>query len=116
MEHTKGNIAPIYKTKPLIIHLIYVDDILIMVKATRENAECIRHIFHNLRILSGLDLNENKLTLFFNKGANHKQFITDILNFNIENLPMIYLGIPMSNTKLKTRDFGFLIDKINKNN
>lgn len=48
---------------------------------------------------------------FFSKGTNDKHQIADILKINIGTLPMMYLGIPLSNNKLKTRDFGYLIDK-----
>lgn len=54
MEQLKGNITPIYKTEPVITHLIYADDVLIMGKATTENANCIKHIFQKLSYLQGL--------------------------------------------------------------
>lgn len=67
-----------------------------------------------MKILTGLDVNENKSTLFFSKGETIKQQIADALHFRMGNLPDIYLGIPLSNNKLQTRDFGYLIDKVNK--
>lgn len=48
------------------------------------------------------------------KGAQSKQQIADCLNIKIGNLPVLYLGVPLSNNMLKARDFGYLIDKINK--
>lgn len=53
-----------WKIDPMITHLLYADDILIMAKAAKENAECILHTFQLLKNLTGLDLNENKSTLF----------------------------------------------------
>lgn len=64
VEHLKGDITPSYKIDPMITHLLYADDILIMAKAAKENAECILHTFQLLKSLTGLDLNENKSTLF----------------------------------------------------
>lgn len=84
-----------------------------MANGTKKNAECILHIFQIVKFSAGLDLNENKSALFFSKGGNHKQQIADILNITIGNIPVIYLGIPLFN-KLKAKDFGDLIDKINK--
>lgn len=66
VEPLKGNINPIYKIDPVITHLLYADDILIMAKVTTKNAECI------LKHVAGLNLNENKFTLFFGKGAKDK--------------------------------------------
>lgn len=65
MEFLKGNITPIYNIEPIITHLLCADDILILAKATKENAECIMQIFQSLKTFTGLDLNQNKSTLFF---------------------------------------------------
>lgn len=72
VELMKGNINPIYKVEPMITHLLYADDILIMAKATTKNAECILNVFRDLKLAAGLNLNENKSTLFFRKGAKNK--------------------------------------------
>lgn len=68
LEYMKGNFTPIYKIEPLITHLLYVYDIIILAKASITNANCIRKTFQNLKILAGLDLNEKKSTLYF---SNH---------------------------------------------
>lgn len=114
VECLKGNIIPIYKTEPMITHLLYVDDILILTKATTKNAECIQYIFHDVHTITGLELDSRKSTLFFSKGARNKYQIAETLKLNIGSLPIIYLGIPLSKNKLRARDFGWLIDKINK--
>lgn len=72
VEYLKGNLSPIYNIDSIITHLLYVDDILIMAKATKKNAECILHTFQLLKSPTGLSLNEDKSTLFFSKGANNK--------------------------------------------
>lgn len=40
--------------------------------------------------------------------------MTSFLNISIGSLPVMYLGIPLSNNKLKARDFGPLIENIHK--
>lgn len=72
MEFFKCNIKPIYQTEPLITHLIYADDILILTKATIENAKCIKHVFQDLNNIAGLELNSKKSMLFLSKGATNK--------------------------------------------
>lgn len=114
IDFLKGNISPIYQAEPIITHLLYADDILIMAKATKGNAEIIYHILQDMKFYSGLELNTEKSKIFFSKGAKFKQEIADIIKFKVDNLPIIYLGIPLSNISLKSRDFGWLIDKINK--
>lgn len=114
IEHIKGNFNPIYNIQTMIMHLLYADDILILAKATIENAISIQEVFQRLQQFTGLEINERKSTLFFRKGAKSKQLISDMLNINSGNLPIIYLGIPLSSNKLKARDCGELIDKVNK--
>lgn len=106
MKYLKGNINPMYKIEPMTTRLFYADDILILGKATFGNAVSLQSIFQVLKSLTGLDINKNKSTLFFSKGANNKQQIANIPNINIGNLPIIYLGIPLSNNKLKARHYG----------
>lgn len=114
MELHKGNLNPIYQIEPLITRLIYADDILILTKATVQNAIGIEHVFQNLNNITELELNPKKSTLFLSKGATNKNQIANTFNIHIGNLPIIYLGIPLSNNKLRAKDFGGLIDQINK--
>lgn len=65
VEYIKGNITPIYNIEPMITHLLYADDILILTKATTENSKSIQQVFQMLNELTGLNLNENKPTLHF---------------------------------------------------
>lgn len=48
------------------------------------------------------------------KWAKDKEHIKNILRVQSENLQITYLRIPLSHSKLKSRDFGILLDKINK--
>jgi hypothetical protein len=114
VEFIKGNLSPIYQVEPIITHLLYADDILILAKATTNNAETIQQILQRVTNFTGLDINSGKSSVFFSKGAKCKQKIVDIIKIKPDNLPIKYLGIPLSNNTLKARDFGLLIDKINK--
>lgn len=68
LEYLKGNFTPIYKMNPMITHLLYADNILIMAKANIRNAESIMHIVQNMKCLIDLDVNENQSTVFLVKG------------------------------------------------
>lgn len=114
MDLLKGNFIPIYNVELMITHLLYADDILIPDKSTIGNAQSIQKTFQLLHEVTGLALNENKSNIYFSKGANNKKQITDKLNISMGSLPVVYLGIPLSNSKLKPRDFGWLIGKIKK--
>lgn len=114
LEHILGNLLPIHRTEPIINHLLYDDDILIMYKAIVDNAHSIKKAIPLLDLNSGLSMNEQKSILFFSKGTKNKDLIASIINVKLGTLPIIYLGIPLSHNKLKCRGFGPLINKINK--
>lgn len=78
MEYVKGNITPIYKIEPMVTHLLYANDILIMAKFTTKMLIAFSTYSQNLRSRTGLGLNEYKSILFCSKGAKDKQQIADI--------------------------------------
>lgn len=48
-------------------------------------------------------MKENKSILFFSKRAHNKHCIIDIIKVKPDSLLLVYLGIPLSQNKLKAR-------------
>lgn len=114
MGQLKDKLTPIYQVEPIITHLLHADNILIRSKATKESAHAINRTMQMMQQVASLMLSDNKSNIVFSKGARYRQDISDIIKVKPANLPIVYLGIPLSQSKLKARDFGLLIDKINK--
>lgn len=108
----RGKIMPLIKNDPIITHLIYADDLLVFIQATTEGAKSMRSIFKKMEKHAGLQLNRGKTRVFFNKFCNNSAQILDILQLNEGQLPIKYLGVPLSVNYLKHNNCNQLLDRI----
>lgn len=96
----------------MLNHLIYADDLLIFAKANLLSTGSIKSFFTNLERFDGLTFNYLKSSIFFGKGVDNKDRVLQELKVQSACLPIKYPGVPLSE-KLRTVDFGDLIDEIN---
>lgn len=75
-----GIIHPLYIHSPVLHHLPYADDLLLVVKSNIEAVEGITNIIDNLGKYAGLQLNTLKTKCYFNKFCKKKQSILDTLD------------------------------------
>lgn len=85
MEEEKGGIHGIKVSwnVPAISHLIYADDILVMCRASREEALVVKHYFEKYCDWSGHEINGEKSSILFSRFTNKKNLlaIKEILRF-----------------------------------
>jgi hypothetical protein len=112
IESIKGAVQPINRIQPSINHLIYADDLMVFVKANKDNAVSINSVFENLKKYAGLQLNVNKCKAYFSKYCKYKTEFLNILQIEEGFLPIKYLGLPLSTNVIKDSDCSTLIDKI----
>jgi exonuclease III len=112
IETIKGNIKHINRIQPYISHLIYADDLMIFVKANKENAESVKNIFARLNKNAGLQLNKTKSKAYFSKSSRYKMDFLNVLKITEGNLPVKYLGLPLSVNQLRDSDCSGLLDNI----
>ncbi|PKU60898.1 Putative ribonuclease H protein [Dendrobium catenatum] len=95
-------------------HLMYADDLLVIGKATRDNALALKDILLYFSKASGLFINTAKSTLIFSKSVNASLVSTVAGCLGISNVAEVitYLGLPISATRLRMSHFQPLIDKI----
>ena len=81
---------------PQISHLLFADDPLILMKANRRNAECLKSILTKYCDSSGQKISEGKSSIYFSKNTNveEKVEVCDILNIMTESISYKYLGLP----------------------
>lgn len=108
----EGLISPILEFNNKLTHLIYADDIIVFTKATTQTATAIWEVFNNMKRITGLELSCEKSNVFFGKGVELCNNISIILNVQQLELPVRYLGIPLSSTNLRDKDCVSLIEKI----
>lgn len=112
LAHNQGLIQPVFNHQPYVTHLLYADDLLVVIKGNLKAAEKIKDIFRDLESFAGLKLNEMKTKCYFNKFCSNKQSMLDKLGFTEGSLPVKYLGVPLSNNNITDVECGKLINEI----
>lgn len=88
-----------------ITHLCCADELLVFPYGNGRLARVIMETFDEFRLFSGLVANFNKSQIFFGRvSPRMKGIILIILTFNNGKMPIRYLGVPLSVTKLFIRD------------
>ncbi|XP_059663653.1 uncharacterized protein LOC132309354 [Cornus florida] len=95
-----------------ISHVFYDDDLLVVVKADVSTAKSVDVVFKQFQDAFGLQVNKEKSSIIFSKAVRGRRRLSRIHNFQTENFPFTYLGLPLSNKKLRVDDYRVLLDKI----
>lgn len=100
---------------PVISHLLFADDSLILMHADRKNAECLIDILNRNCANSGQKVSEAKSSIYFsgNTDVNLKAEVCEILNIMTESLSDKYLGLPGMVGADRSDCFRHLIDRVN---
>ena len=101
-------------TGPAISHMMFADDIMIFAKANRKEVEVVDDCLKSYCQWSGQLINRDKSGLFFSKlvHRNCKHWIKAELQMSRLPLDAFYLGSSLFSSKSKTKDFNFLIERI----
>nr|ABA98347.1 retrotransposon protein, putative, unclassified [Oryza sativa Japonica Group] len=93
----------------------YVDDILILLKASQREVFCFKAILNMFAQSTGLKVNFNKSSLYpLNLSQDKADLLAGILGCNIGSLPFTYLGLPLGTTRHRVVDFAPLVDRIER--
>ena len=99
---------------PTITHVMYADDIILFSKATRNDAQRLADCLEKYCLWSGQSINKSKSSIFFSKhtGPCCRRTIKQILELKSLKKDAVYLGAPMFLSRSPSKDFKFLIDKV----
>ena len=100
-------------SNPKLVHLSFVDDLMIFCSSHLESLQAINDILAHFSSVSGMYINDGKSAIFF-PGTNDedKQFILSLLRFDEGKLSVKYLGVPLISTRLKREHCTILVDKV----
>lgn len=97
-------------------HLMYVDDIILIIEASRKSARNIKKCLNFYGLITGQRVNNAKSEIIFltrfNKHLSNR--IAKILEYKIGSFPFRYLGILISLRRLALSCFTSMVDKIEK--
>jgi hypothetical protein len=98
---------------PMVSHLFFVDDSLLLFKANRENAETVNNALDLYNRASGQQVNLEKLSIHFAKGCSNATCgeIKAILQVHNEALSERYLGMPTDVGSFVSKAFSYLKDR-----
>lgn len=87
----------IYRTAPVITHLLSADDRLLFFKASEEQASMVKGILDRYTSATGQLINEAKCSMMFANLCSHerKQGIKEVLGVVSEEFEDRYLGLPV---------------------
>ena len=84
-------------TAPIINHLLFVDDSMLLFKANVEGSDAVSNLLQTYCNASGQRINHDKSSIFFSKGCPLpvRETIKNSLNVHNETLSERYLGLLM---------------------
>ena len=98
-----------------LINLCFADDLMVFCKGEKPSVELIMLGLQEFQALTGLCPSPGKSHVFFSGVDDRvKGEIVEVSRFQVGQLPVRYLGVPLITTKLKSGDCKSLIDRIGK--
>ena len=92
--------------------LQYADDTLILVRAERQDVENLKVVLDQFAAATGQKINYDKSTMVpMHTTAATVGALQGILGYQVGSFPQTYLGLPLSDTKLRLTAFAPLISK-----
>ena len=106
----------ISRNSPAVSHLLYVDDLMIAVRADEMEASTVNDCFKKYCMWSGQEANVEKSQILFSKNTSRsiKQKIRGIFGFKEMKSTAIYLGNSLIFGRCKTKEFGRLKERVQK--
>lgn len=93
--------------------MLYVDDVLLFLKADENNAKSLRKILNTFGDISGLRINLEKSYMFV-KDQKISASLKEGLGLDVSDLPVRYLGLPLFSGHLSKVHYRPLLDKIKR--
>ena len=98
-----------------ISHIQYVDDTILMIDGSDHSITNLKLVLYCFEWLSGLKINFHKSEVYmFGASQGEKEHMTNMLNCALGELPIKYLGIPVSESQITIAGFSHIVQKIYK--
>lgn len=99
---------------PSVSHLMFADDILLIIEASQNCAQKILDILHLFGTCSGQSVNKSKSCVFFSHNTSEReaQELSNLLGIETTSDLGHYLGVPIISRRKDKADYPFLVDKV----
>ncbi|KAK4384719.1 putative ribonuclease H protein [Sesamum angolense] len=96
-----------------LMNLCFADDVLLFCKADLPSIQVLRDTLTEFAALSGLNVNPAKSQIILSRAVQHeRRQIVEYLGFQEGSLPVRYLGVPLTSSRLTIADCRPLINRI----
>lgn len=93
-------------------HVLYVDDVLVFCKGTKQSLQALMHLFNECSQASGQHLSLSKCKFYLGTiSARKSAYIYEILGFSAAALPFTYIGIPLFKGRPKKIHLQHIVDR-----
>ena len=101
-------------TAPTVNHLLFVDDSLLLFKASGESSTTVSNLLDTYCNASGQQINNEKSSIFFSKGCpvQMREIVKNNLQVHNESLSERYLGMLTDVGHSKNGTFKYLRDRV----
>ncbi|KAJ6809410.1 uncharacterized protein M6B38_160565 [Iris pallida] len=108
--HSK-RIVPLFRlVSPVVSHLIYADDLLVLLQPSILGMRALSDIMEEFGRLSGLQLNRKKSRVYFSSRCTQQEERAFALGVDKGELPVKYLGVPLTVNYAREQDCHSFVD------
>jgi hypothetical protein len=99
---------------PSFNHLLFVDDSLVLIKASKESAKTLQNILQQYEVCSGQTINFDKSSVMFSRNTSKKMKneVLRELKISEEAKTERYLGLPVYVGRCRSKIFEYLKDRL----
>ncbi|KAJ6843969.1 uncharacterized protein M6B38_295315 [Iris pallida] len=111
----RGRLVPLFRRMdPPVTHLIYADDLLVFIQPSTMGLQTLAGIMEDLKSFSGLQLNREKSRVYFSSRCSQKEERADVLGIARSDLPVRYLGVPLTVNYARDQDCRGLVEYVQR--
>ncbi|KAJ6795347.1 Uncharacterized protein M6B38_226405 [Iris pallida] len=112
--HRRRLVPLFWRVDPPVTHLIYADDLLVFIQPSTEGLQTLAAIMEDLKSFSGLQMNRDKSRVYFSSLCPRKEERTDVLGIARSDLPVRYLGVPLTVNYVRDQDCHSLVEYVQR--
>ena len=107
-------VGPVNSTGIRVPHLLFVDDTILFCDASREQILSIRLVLTCFQAFTSLKVNVGKSEIVPIGEVRNIQSLANILQYRVESLPMIYLGMPLGTLYKTPSIWNLILERMDK--
>ena len=98
-----------------VLCMQYADDTIIFNDSNLRHIQYLKFILYCFEIISGLRINFDKNVMYgINLPEVRSKQLATVLGCSLSSLPTNYLGFPLNNGNVRSVDWNFLVEKVDK--